>query len=84
MAYSKLYRENLDRLDKDLSLNDLLELTQDFYNEWIFSENITKSIIENIDQLQARLCEITEQAEKQVKKRIAESLRFYLVYKKRK
>lgn len=84
MAYSKLYRENLDRLDKDLSLNDLLELTQDFYNEWIFSENITKSIIENIDQLQARLCEITDQAEKQIKERIAESLRFYLVYKKRK
>jgi hypothetical protein len=71
-------------LDKDLSINDLLELTQDFYNEWIFSENITKSIIENIDQLQSRLCEITEQMEKQVKERIADSLRFYLVYKKRK
>ena len=84
MVYSKIYKENIEKLDSDLSLNDLLELTQDFYKKGIFSENITKSIIENIDQLQSRLCEITEQMEKQVKESMAESLRFYLVYKKRK
>jgi hypothetical protein len=33
MAYPKIYKENIARLDKDLSINDLLELTQDFYNE---------------------------------------------------
>ena len=33
MAYPKIYKEKLEQLEKDLSLNDLLELIQDFNKE---------------------------------------------------
>lgn len=84
MAYSKLYKEKLAELDKDLSLNDLLELTQELHKEGIFSELITQSLIEEIDIKQSRLAEIMAELENWMKQKIAESLRFYLVYRNKK